>query len=127
MPSFLLLPSVLFLASLVHTLRQFYGLSQLLRRPLRLECSADTHCLPTHSPTCSPAQSFHLHLYPRLHTLTHYPLSPASLIRVEIFRSSNSWGALVWQLNDIYPSGSWGSLEYGAVGARGQVSFFFSF
>lgn len=41
--------------------------------------------------------------------------------QVELLRSSNSWGALVWQLNDIYPSGSWGSLEYGAANAPGQV------
>ena len=41
--------------------------------------------------------------------------------RVEILRSSNSWGALVWQLNDVYPSGSWGSLEYGSLNRTGQV------
>ena len=40
---------------------------------------------------------------------------------VELLRSSCSWGALIWQLNDVYPSGSWGSMEYGSVGAPGQV------
>eukprot|EP00035_Acanthoeca_spectabilis_P029988 m.475899 g.475899 ORF g.475899 m.475899 type:complete len:618 (+) comp39331_c0_seq1:3-1856(+) len=40
---------------------------------------------------------------------------------VGIIRSSNSFGALTWQLNDIYPSGSWGSLEYGTVDSPGQV------
>lgn len=41
--------------------------------------------------------------------------------QVELLRSSNSWGALTWQLNDVYPSGSWGSLEYGSRGQAGQV------
>ena len=44
--------------------------------------------------------------------------------RVAIIRSSNSWGALTWQLNEVYPTGSWGSLEYGALSQakRGQVT-----
>lgn len=41
--------------------------------------------------------------------------------RVELIRSSNSFGALTWQLNEVFPTGSWGSLEYGAVSYPGQV------
>ena len=40
---------------------------------------------------------------------------------VETARASNLWGKLTWQLNDVYPSGSWGSLEYGPLGRKGQV------
>lgn len=41
--------------------------------------------------------------------------------QVETFRATNIWGTLTWQLNDVYPSGSWGSLEYGPEGRKGQV------
>eukprot|EP01052_Picozoa_sp_SAG31_P011930 SAG31_NODE_687_length_12813_cov_2.597216_12_plen_304_part_00 len=41
--------------------------------------------------------------------------------QVEIFRAKNIFGTLTWQLNDVYPSGSWGSLEYGPEGRTGQV------
>jgi beta-mannosidase len=40
--------------------------------------------------------------------------------QIETMRSSNLWGALLWQLNEIWPTGGWGSLEYGTPGA-GQV------
>jgi hypothetical protein len=40
---------------------------------------------------------------------------------VEAARATNTWGKLAWQLNDVYPSGSWGSLEYGPLGRKGQV------
>lgn len=40
---------------------------------------------------------------------------------VETARASNIWGKLTWQLNDVYPSGSWGSLEYGPLARPGQV------
>ena len=33
--------------------------------------------------------------------------------QVETFRATNIFGTLTWQLNDVYPSGSWGSLEVG--------------
>jgi hypothetical protein len=42
-------------------------------------------------------------------------------LQVETFRATNIWGTLTWQLNDVYPSGSWGSLEYGPEGRAGQV------
>ena len=41
--------------------------------------------------------------------------------QVETFRATNIWGVLTWQLNDVYPSGSWGSLEYGSQAQEGQV------
>ena len=34
----------------------------------------------------------------------------------------NSFGLLVWSLNDIWPTGGWGSLEYGNPHAPGQVT-----
>ena len=39
---------------------------------------------------------------------------------IEAWRSSNVWGLLLWQLNEIWPTGGWGSLEYGTPVA-GQV------
>ena len=37
-------------------------------------------------------------------------------------RARNSWGTIPWQLNEIWPTGGWGSLEYGTVGyTPGQV------
>lgn len=39
---------------------------------------------------------------------------------IETRRSGNSFGTLIWQLNEIWPTGGWGSLEYGTPVA-GQV------
>ena len=37
-------------------------------------------------------------------------------------RLANKFGVLTWQLNEIWPTGGWGSLEYGTVGwTKGQV------
>jgi hypothetical protein len=37
-------------------------------------------------------------------------------------RSGNAFGTLTWQINEIWPTGGWGSLEYGTVGyTEGQV------
>ncbi len=33
--------------------------------------------------------------------------------QVEVHRSRNELGHLVWQLNEVWPTGGWGSLEYG--------------
>eukprot|EP00039_Didymoeca_costata_P007213 m.97371 g.97371 ORF g.97371 m.97371 type:complete len:1025 (-) comp13593_c0_seq2:109-3183(-) len=35
---------------------------------------------------------------------------------VEGWRSSNVWGTLIWQYNEIWPTGGWGSIEYGSPG-----------
>jgi beta-mannosidase len=32
---------------------------------------------------------------------------------IETLRSSNSYGALIWQLNENWPTGGWGCIEYG--------------
>lgn len=41
---------------------------------------------------------------------------------IETRRSSNAWGTVIWQLNEVWPTGGWGSLEYGTVGfTPGQV------
>jgi len=39
---------------------------------------------------------------------------------IEGKRSSNVWGTLIWQLNEIWPTGGWGSIEYGTP-VKGQV------
>eukprot|EP00045_Choanoeca_perplexa_P014478 m.170416 g.170416 ORF g.170416 m.170416 type:complete len:997 (-) comp16688_c0_seq4:1727-4717(-) len=39
---------------------------------------------------------------------------------VETRRASNQFGLIIWQLNEIWPTGGWGSLEYGTP-VRGQV------
>ena len=39
--------------------------------------------------------------------------------RIETFRSQNNFGALTWQLGEIFPTGGWGSLEY--AHSRGQT------
>lgn len=40
----------------------------------------------------------------------------------EVKRLGNKMGVLTWQLNEIWPTGGWGSLEYGTVGwTKGQV------
>lgn len=33
---------------------------------------------------------------------------------IETRRSGNEWGTVVWQLNEIWPTGGWGSIEYGS-------------
>eukprot|EP00662_Eupelagonemidae_sp_cell21_P026622 gene26622-1366_t len=38
---------------------------------------------------------------------------------IEARRSTNEFGCLVWQLNEIWPTGGWGSLEYGTP-VKGQ-------
>lgn len=39
--------------------------------------------------------------------------------QIEVFRSQNRWGVSEWQLGEIWPTGGWGSLEYGTVGFTG--------
>jgi len=39
---------------------------------------------------------------------------------IESRRSQNQLGCLTWQLNEIWPTGGWGSLEYGSL-VKGQV------
>ena len=42
--------------------------------------------------------------------------------RLEMMRAGNSFGTLVWQLNENWPTGGWGCLEYGpGRGGQGQV------
>jgi hypothetical protein len=33
--------------------------------------------------------------------------------QIEIMRSSNTFGTLIWQLNENWPRGGWGAIEYG--------------
>ena len=41
---------------------------------------------------------------------------------IEQRRAQNHWGTITWQANEIWPTGGWGSLEYGTVGfTPGQV------
>jgi beta-mannosidase len=41
---------------------------------------------------------------------------------IEVRRSKNEFGTLTWQLGEIWPTGGWGSLEYGTIGwLDGQV------
>ena len=41
---------------------------------------------------------------------------------IETRRSKNEFGIIVWQFNEIWPTGGWGSIEYGTVGyTKGQV------
>jgi beta-galactosidase/beta-glucuronidase len=41
---------------------------------------------------------------------------------IEARRTANSQGMVTWQLNEIWPTGGWGSLEYGTVNyTKGQV------
>lgn len=49
-------------------------------------------------------------------------LSQALILKadIETRRSANQFGCLVWQLNEIWPTGGWGSLEYGTP-VKGQV------
>lgn len=38
--------------------------------------------------------------------------------QIEIIRATNSFGALIWQLNENWPTGGWGVLEYGSGPAQ---------
>lgn len=40
---------------------------------------------------------------------------------IETRRAQNQFGTIVWQLNEIWPTGGWGSLEYGNPHYPGQV------
>lgn len=41
---------------------------------------------------------------------------------IETRRAGNVFGIIVWQFNEIWPTGGWGSIEYGTVGyTKGQV------
>jgi beta-mannosidase len=51
-------------------------------------------------------------------------VAQALLVKSDIStrRSRNSFGVVTWQLNEIWPTGGWGGLEYGTVGyTPGQV------
>jgi len=51
-------------------------------------------------------------------------VSQALIVKSDIStrRSRNSFGTLTWQHNEIWPTGGWGSIEYGSVGyTSGQV------
>eukprot|EP01126_Amoeba_proteus_P030934 TRINITY_DN3046_c0_g2_i4.p1 TRINITY_DN3046_c0_g2~~TRINITY_DN3046_c0_g2_i4.p1 ORF type:complete len:906 (+),score=164.89 TRINITY_DN3046_c0_g2_i4:153-2870(+) len=39
---------------------------------------------------------------------------------IEVRKSTNEWGTVLWQLNEIWPTGGWGSVEYGTP-VPGQV------
>jgi len=41
---------------------------------------------------------------------------------IEARRATNTFGLLLWQLNEIWPTGGWGSLEYGNPNYKGQVT-----
>jgi beta-mannosidase len=40
---------------------------------------------------------------------------------IEQHRSTNTYGLQIWQLNEIWPTGGWGTIEYGTVEVAGQV------
>ena len=40
--------------------------------------------------------------------------------QVEGWRANNIWGLLLWQFNEVWPTGGWGSIEYGTP-VQGQV------
>eukprot|EP01052_Picozoa_sp_SAG31_P012493 SAG31_NODE_732_length_12494_cov_3.395482_7_plen_328_part_00 len=41
---------------------------------------------------------------------------------IEARRASNQFGIITWMFNEIWPTGGWGSIEYGNVGhTRGQI------
>jgi hypothetical protein len=46
--------------------------------------------------------------------LYHSMIGQALFIKAEIdgWRSSNLWGTLIWQFNEIWQTGGWGSIEY---------------
>jgi beta-mannosidase len=37
-------------------------------------------------------------------------------------RSHNTWGTLIWQLNEIWPTGGWGTVEYGPALSAAAVT-----
>ena len=39
---------------------------------------------------------------------------------IEHRRSTNVFGIIVWQYNEIWPTGGWGSIEYGTAGKAGH-------
>jgi hypothetical protein len=42
--------------------------------------------------------------------------------QIETFRAGNTFGSLIWQLNENWPTGGWGLLEYGSSqGIPGQI------
>ena len=41
---------------------------------------------------------------------------------VETFRAGNMFGALTWQLGEIWPTGGWGVVEYSGQGQPGQIT-----
>jgi hypothetical protein len=41
--------------------------------------------------------------------------------QLEGWRANNIWGVLLWQFNEVWPTGGWGSIEYGTP-VKGQVS-----
>ena len=41
---------------------------------------------------------------------------------IEEHRSTNAFGLQIWQLNEIWPTGGWGSLEWGRAESEGQVT-----
>ena len=59
-----------------------------------------------------------------LQSQTYLSMLAAALERksaIESWRSTGIWGMLMWQLNEIWPTGGWGSLEYGTP-VQGQVT-----
>ena len=40
---------------------------------------------------------------------------------IETRRGTNEFGTIIWQLGEVWPTGGWGSLEYGSKGLSGQV------
>jgi len=40
---------------------------------------------------------------------------------MESHRATNQFGTMIWQLNEIWPTGGWGSIEYGYPSGPGQV------
>lgn len=40
---------------------------------------------------------------------------------VECYRASNNWGTTFWQYNEVWPTGGWGSVEYGSPGIPGSI------
>ena len=40
---------------------------------------------------------------------------------IEQHRATNTYGLQIWQLNEIWPTGGWGTIEYGTTEVMGQV------